>query len=132
MSAIASRQEILDRYAKTKDIADPFGRVLKVRRLRVSEQLRIIKMAETQDPVVISLMTAAASVAAVDGVPLTFPRAAGELHSIMDALDQEGLQAAGEAYRSLTDVPSTEDAFSQFEGAGEFDWDTNEFKRRAP
>lgn len=98
------------RYSKIEKIADDFGRLIGVRRLKPSEQTRIAGMTadlvgsdEVIDPntgAVVKVshrlpLMIAAAVCEIDGNPIPFPKTRGELDSIYDRLDTEGLTAAG-------------------------------------
>lgn len=100
------------RYSTTEKEADDMGRVIAVRRLRLSQQTKINGMTEEltgfdeikgpdggeavrlshRVPLII-----AASVCEIDGVEIPFPRNRGELDAIYDRLDTEGVAAAGRA-----------------------------------
>lgn len=108
---ILARQE---RYNRIERATDKLGRLIGVRRLKPSQQLRIQEMApgleggmsvtmQTSDgeqkveiprnsPLII-----AASVCEIDSTPISFAKTRPELDSILDRLDTEGLAAAGEA-----------------------------------
>lgn len=98
-------EEFSKRYAKVERETDAFGRVIGVRRLRPSEQLKVQGLTSDLegDAVLVGVdqsvprrMPAiiAASVCEIDGAPITFPKNRGELDAIIDALDAEGMQAA--------------------------------------
>lgn len=114
--------EIVSRYAKVERNADAFGRVIGVRRLKVSQQTRVAEMTpglegdfevelpESKDeagnvvpPRMVKLsrrtqLLVAAAVCEIDGTPIPFPKTRGELDAITDRLDEEGLVAAMAAY----------------------------------
>lgn len=98
---LPTRAELAERYAAREKQADKFGRIIVVRRLKPSEQVAVLRLIESRDDAILAISNAAASVVEVDGVPFPFPRSLAELNSTMDALDQEGLNAAGEAWRRL-------------------------------
>jgi hypothetical protein len=103
-----------ERYNRIERAPDKLGRMIGVRRLKPSQQLRIQEMApgldgamsvtaETKDglqqieiprnsPLVI-----AASVCEIDSTPIPFPKNRAELDAVLDRLDTEGLEAAGKA-----------------------------------
>jgi hypothetical protein len=105
----------LARYKEVAREADDMGRVISVRRLRPSEQIRITEMspllegnvetspvngATVQIPRRAPFLVVA-SVCMIDDMPITFPRNRGELDAILDRLDNEGLAAAIKAYGTL-------------------------------
>ena len=114
-----SSQDIKNRYSQVERETDSLGRVIGVKRLKVSQQIKISEMTPqlegeaemtTQDGRVIriarrSIPLAAAAVCEIDGDLIPFARNRGELDSIMDRLDDEGLMAAVIAFGKL--VPST-------------------------
>jgi hypothetical protein len=108
----------LQRYNQVEKEADSFGRILGVRRLKPSEQTKLAGMTsdltgydatidkegkEVQLPHRMPLMLAAA-VCLIDGIHIPFPRNRGELDSIYDRLDIEGLSAASKAWIRLNGV----------------------------
>lgn len=120
---MATESEVrASRYSETKKEADDLGRVIGVRRLRPSEQAKIVGMTQdlsgTDEVPVVDPTTGeekkitvihraplilAASVCLINESPIPFPRNRGELDAIYDRLDAEGLQAAAKAYRLLTE-----------------------------
>jgi len=121
---MATESEIkLARYNQIEKEADGFGRVIGDRRLKPSEQTRLIGM--TNDltgheivPVTDeetkavsnaevshrSPLMLAASVCLINEDPITFPRSRGELDAIFDRLDVEGLTAAAVAMGRLNET----------------------------
>jgi len=108
--SVTASDEILNRYRHIEREADSRGRGIGVRRLRPSEQSKIVGM--TPDlggyDILPSLedeskpagrlshrmpLMMAASVCEIDGNPMPFPRNRNELDSIYDQLDAEGLEA---------------------------------------
>jgi hypothetical protein len=114
-------EAILARYRATEKEADTLGRLIKVRRLRPSEQTKLKGMAPElggYDEVaeldingqptgkVLMLphrleLQLAASVCEIDSAMIAFPRNRGELDAIYDKLADEGLAAASAAYIRL-------------------------------
>jgi hypothetical protein len=108
-------EEFINRYSRVEREADAIGRLVSVRKLKVSQQTRVSEMTPgldgeteivmtnddgTEKKVRIArrgLMLVAASVCEIDGVPIPFSRNRGELDSIADRLDEEGLAAAMKA-----------------------------------
>jgi hypothetical protein len=101
----------LARYSTVEKEADAFGRVIGVRRLKPSEQTKLAGMTadltgseeaigpdgeKVQVSHRLPLMIAAA-VCMIDEARIPFPRNRGELDSIYDRMDAEGLAAAGRA-----------------------------------
>jgi len=121
---VSASQEIIERYSKVEHADDTFGRVIGVRRLRVSQQIKISEMTPSlegtvdqvgPDGKIVSMprrmMPAlAAAVCEIDGDKIPFPKSRGELDAVMDRLDIEGLMAAFEASIKLSggDVPAEE------------------------
>lgn len=105
-------EELIQRYSRVEREADVFGRLIGVRKLKVSQQTKVAEMTpglegnsevRLPDDTVIrisrrSTMLIAAAVCEVDGVSISFPRNRGELDAIADRLDEEGLAAAVMAY----------------------------------
>lgn len=94
---LPAKAELLARYQKKEVEADKFGRLITVVRLRLSESISIRRMAETEDDTALIYMLAAAAVRAVDDIAYPFPRNITDLNATIDALDQEGMEAALEA-----------------------------------
>ena len=103
-------EEILQRYRHIEREADSLGRIIGIRRLRPSEQAKIVGMTsdlggydlvpnledETQKPSRFSQrmpLMMAASVVEIDGNPYGFPRNRAELDDMLDRLDAEGMLA---------------------------------------
>jgi hypothetical protein len=126
-------EEFTARYSKVERQADALGRLIGCRRLRPSQQTKISEMTpglsgddevtvldeKTGAEVVMKTprrlqMTVAASVCEIDNIPIPFARNRGELDSIFDKLDREGMNAAMEAFFRL--LPKRE---SDDEGAGD-------------
>jgi hypothetical protein len=107
-------EDILARAAKYNRIEfhpDELGRLIGVKQLKLSEQLKIQEMApglegstltEGEDGKMIELpktlpLIMAASVRKIDDQDIPFPRDRRSLDAILDRLDSEGLAAAGAA-----------------------------------
>ena len=107
----------LARYKETAKEADEFGRVIAVRRLRPSEQIKVTEMTQNLDGVtenttesgtVVQIPNRApflivAAVCQIDDTYIPFPRNRGELDAILDRLDNEGLKAAITAFGKLAE-----------------------------
>jgi hypothetical protein len=109
-------EEFVNRYARVEREADALGRVIGVRKLKISQQTKISEMTpglEGESEVVMSddqggqktvriarrtQMLIASAVCEMDSIPIPFPRNRGELDAIADRLDEEGLIAAMVAY----------------------------------
>jgi hypothetical protein len=94
-------EEILARYKKVEREADSFGRLIGVKRLNPSQQLKIMEMSNSDNEGVRTALFAAASVCEIDDLPVTFAKSRAELDSIIARLDQEGLEAVGKALNRL-------------------------------
>lgn len=125
-------EEIISRYTKVETETDILGRVIEVKRLKGSQRLRMLGMTgdlasatqpmpnpewkDGEDPSrqfvqvpIQSLMVIAASVCAIDGVPVPPAKTRAELDAIYDRLDDEGLAAAAMALSKLTDAGAGEE-----------------------
>jgi len=111
--APTASDEILQRYRHIEREADSRGRIIGIRRLRPSEQSKIVGMTPdlggydivprfgdgdeaTSTPMRLAHrmpLMMAASVCEIDGNPMPFPRNRAELDSIYDQLDAEGIEA---------------------------------------
>jgi hypothetical protein len=115
------------RYREIEREADVFGRIIGVRRLKLSEQTRITGLCPElsgHDILDVPIYDAngedtgntrrsyvshrgplmlAASVCELNRHPLPFPRTRVELDTTYDLLDGEGLEAAGNALKRLID-----------------------------
>lgn len=94
-----SSQEAIDRYKKIERRSDALGRVIGVKRLKLSQQLRIEEFAPTDGKTYLPML--AAAVVEIDDQKIPFPKNRAELDAIMDRLDSEGITAAAEAWRAL-------------------------------
>lgn len=118
----------LARYSQIEKMADGFGRLIGVRRLKPSEQTKLAGMTTEltghddfpkPDGTVIMIphrmpLMIAASVCLIDEAHIPFPRNRPELDAIYDRLDVEGIEAAGRAFAKLTgvDLKAAEDALA--------------------
>ena len=98
---LGTKQDILDRYNKVEKTADKVGRIIVCGRLRPSQELAVIRMADSQDSYVQLVSRVAASVRKIDDSVFTFPRNRGELDAVIDGLDAEGIEAAMTAFVKL-------------------------------
>jgi hypothetical protein len=103
------------RYAKIEHEMDQLGRMIGVRRLKLSERTRLVAMTpdlggmdEMQRPdgtVMLAPQRAqyfiVAMVCQINDARIPFPRNRGELDAILDRLDQEGLDAAATAVNRI-------------------------------
>jgi hypothetical protein len=112
---MTASEEILarkERYSRIERASDKLGRMIGVRRLKPSQQLRVQEMAPGLDGTIAfteessgksfdiprnSPLVIAASVCEIDSAPITFPKSRAELDAVLDRLDAEGLEAAGAA-----------------------------------
>lgn len=101
--------EILQRYRHIEREPDSLGRIIGIRRLRPSEQSKIVgytpdlggydlipSLTDDGKPKQFSHrmpLMMAASVVEIDGNPYGFPRNRAELDDMLDRLDAEGLEA---------------------------------------
>lgn len=123
---LTASEEILNRYRHIERQADSRGRIIGIRRLRPSEQSKIVGMTpdlggydlvpdldddnkHTRLSHRMPLMMAA-SVVEIDGNPMPFPRNRAELDSILDQLDGEGLTAIIECATRLGETMIAEAA----------------------
>lgn len=108
-------EEIINRYKPSDAEADAFGRLIRVRRLRMSEHVKLDEMGEglaSRGPAVLAAM-----VCEIDGTHITFPKNRGELNAILDSLDIEGIEAANKALRKLTGIVEDGEPGSEIEAA---------------
>ena len=104
-------EEILSRYSRVEREADALGRIIGVKRLRVSQQTAVSEMTpglegmaeiELPDRTVRiarrAQMLIAACVCEIDEHKIPFPKTRQELDAIADRLDEEGIVAAMVAY----------------------------------
>lgn len=115
-------EELISRYARVEREADAFGRVIGVRKLKISQQTKVSEMTpglEGESEVLMddgeggqklvrisrrSQMLIASAVCEIDGIVIPFARNRGELDAIADRLDEEGLVAAMIAYARFIPV----------------------------
>jgi hypothetical protein len=108
-------EERINRYIEIAREADAVGRLIGVKRLKISQQLKIEEMTPALDGSATlttpdgqemkiprrSIPMIAAAVCEIDNVPIPFPRTRGELDAMMDRLDSEGFAAAAAAFGKL-------------------------------
>ena len=113
-----TERQAREKYTKRETEADELGRLITVRLLHPSEQSRVVGM--TEDLSGLEAVTTsngtkfemshraplmlAAAVCQIDDAHVTFPRNRGELDSILDRLDADGLEAAGKALARLAEL----------------------------
>ena len=120
------------RYAYVEREQDKLGRMIGVRRLRLSERTRLTAMTpdlgcmdEMQDPNLPGATMLVpqraqyyivAMVCQINDAHISFPRNRGELDAILDRLDQEGMEAASAAVNRLL-AQDDEDGLNQADKA---------------
>ena len=106
------------KYNRIERVSDSLGRVIGVRRLKPSQQLKVEEFAGnltgtvtmTDDrsgksievPRRFPLMIAAA-VCEIDETPVPFPKTRAELDAVLDVLDEEGMAAVVEAFGKINE-----------------------------
>lgn len=109
-------EELISRYSRIERFTDAFGRLIGVRKLKISQQTKVSEYTPNLEGVSEVTMTdeegrekvvqiarrtqmlIAAAVCEIDNVHIPFPKSRGELDAIADRLDEEGLVAAMTAY----------------------------------
>jgi hypothetical protein len=132
---ITSEEQARARYKKIEHEVDGLGRKIGVRRLRPSEQTKLIGMTAELSGFEMTTVTEddgksadvavphrgplliAASVCQVGEFKLDFPRSRAELDSVYDTLDVWGLRAATIAMTRLNDADDAYDATDTVEAA---------------
>ena len=104
------------KYNRVERVSDSLGRVIGVRRLKPSQQLRVEEYSsdltgsqtftdeETGKTVEVprrTILFYAAAVCEIDDTPIPFPKNRGELDAVLDTLDDEGLTAVSAALVKL-------------------------------
>ena len=104
------------KYNRVERVSDSLGRVIGVRRLKPSQQLKVEEYSsdltgvqtftddETGKQIEVprrTILFYAAAVCEIDDTPLPFPRNRGELDAVLDRLDDEGLTAVSSALVKL-------------------------------
>jgi len=121
---MSESEKYTERYTRREREADARGRVIGVRRLKLSEigkvngwtpELTGHDEITNERGEVIKIphrwsYAIAAAVCEIDSTQIPFPRSRGELDAIYDRLDIEGLAAAGKALVRLTDGEAPPDA----------------------
>jgi hypothetical protein len=121
-------EELIARYSKVERQADAFGRLVGVRRLKPAQQQKIVEMTPglsgedettvrdeiTGAEMIMKIprrmqLNVAAAVCEIDSVPIPFARNRGELDSIYDRLDREGMDAAMQAFFRLIPKRDSDD-----------------------
>jgi hypothetical protein len=101
-----------ERYSRVEKAADTMGRLIGVRRLKPSDEMRLTGLTPDLDGFESGVgsdgetiriakrapFAVAAMVCEIDGIPFTFPKTRGELDAVYDRLDREGVEAAMAAY----------------------------------
>jgi hypothetical protein len=82
-------------------IRDALGRQLEVRRISALDRLRLFKAVGSdlaQNAPYFGMAMLAASVVAIDGIPVPAPVREGQLEALVQLLGDEGLAAAADAF----------------------------------
>ncbi len=93
-------QRHLNSLNTTQTIQDPEGRSLTIRRLTALDKLRLFKAAGPalcQNHLWLGMATLAASVAAIDDVPVPPPTTEGQIESLVSRLGDSGISAIAQA-----------------------------------
>ena len=98
---MSASEEILARYAQVEHEVDAFGRKITVKRLPMDVRIRVIGFCEGEGDLAKSIIVTAASVRAIDDNPITPPRNRADVDAVVRSLDEEGLAAAGVAFRRI-------------------------------
>jgi hypothetical protein len=112
-----------ERYNRIEKEADSLGRIIGIRRLKPSEEMRITgltadldgfnqALGENGDTIQVPKRApyfVCAMVCEVDGFPFTMPKTRGELDAVYDRLDKEGIEAAMKAYIRLEGADKPEE-----------------------
>ena len=106
------------KYNRVERVADSLGRVIGVRRLKPSQQLKVeelagnltgtVTMTDDRTGATVEVprrfpLMIAASVCEIDDAPIPFPKNRGELDAVLDSLDDEGMTAVVEAFGKLNE-----------------------------
>ena len=96
-------ETILQRYAASEQEIDAFGRTIKVQRLRPWDEATVRKLAGTDTFSVMSIFFVASCVREITdeaGKQRLFapPKSESDIAIVMNALDEEGMQAALKAF----------------------------------
>ncbi len=97
-------QQIVAAAASLLAVTDALGRKLTVRRMRVSDRLRFVKIVPgglQNNPLWMANALAIASVVDVNGVPVMPIQSEQDIERVGDMLGDEGLNAANEALTIL-------------------------------
>ena len=92
----------------TQDVTDAAGRVPTVRRPGALDRLRLFKAAGAVlagNPAWLGLATIAASVVALDGVPLPFPTTEGQVEAVVQRLGDHGIAAVSVVLAAMRTLP---------------------------
>jgi hypothetical protein len=104
-------ETIKEKYARKETIADEYGRIIIVKPLTTSQQVKVREMAGNGDPGVIGILTLAASIVSIDEIFWPFPKDRKELDMSLDVLDEKGLEAVAKAYEKFNEkAVETEEA----------------------
>ena len=120
------------KYNQIERVADTLGRVIGVRRLKPSQQLRVEEYSsdltgvqsftddDTGKQIEVprrTILFYAAAVCEIDETPIPFPKNRGELDAVLDRLDDEGLTAVSAALVNLAKAAKQGDDAGDKDGA---------------
>lgn len=92
----------------TQDVADAAGRALTVRKPGALDRLRLFKAAGALlagNSAWLGLATVAASVVALDGVPMPFPATEAQIEALVQRLGDHGIAAASAVLAAMRALP---------------------------
>ncbi len=101
-------QRILAAANEVLTARDSTGRVLTLRRLGALDRLRLFKAvgaALAENPPYLGMVMLAASVTAIDSVPVPLPVTEGQLESLVQLLGDDGMLAVADALDAAEQPP---------------------------
>lgn len=104
-------QEIIDEANRVYSVTDARGRVIAFRRLKMSDQRRILKSISNEaasKEKYLGMIMVAACVTSIDGDEIRFPASELQFDALIDRLETEGFKALGGAMQQEFGIQTEE------------------------
>lgn len=105
-------EQIIAEANKTYSVTDELGRVITFRKLKMSDQRRVLKAISNetaQKEQLFGLIMLAACVTSIDGDEIRFPTSELQFDALIDRLENEGFTALGKAMQEEFGISSDEE-----------------------
>jgi hypothetical protein len=112
IQAVSPSQAIVQDANRVEYVTDKLGRRLGVKRVSASLRRRVLKAmsaANGDKPQLLFMAMIACACVSIDDAPVPFPTTELQIDALIDRLEQEGLDAAGETIATKFSPPPEDD-----------------------